>query len=153
MGAKRSCCWEEMNIGWFRFRNADDEDRAKTAKFNPDQLTKQTNILWSYTGGALRMELSPKGENMSGHGSKKKLDGSARPIKTKRDFAGAQIVVKKIGDQTEPETAAEARMQSLVKAMEKFDSDEDESGDELGEDGYAGPRRRWSDDATDTDLD
>ena len=90
---------------------------------------------------------------MSGHGSKKKLEGPARPIKTKRDFAGAQTVVKKIGGEAERETAAEARMQSLVNAMEKFDGDEDESGDELGEDGYAGPRRRWSDDATDTDLD
>ena len=90
---------------------------------------------------------------MSGHGSKKKLDGSARPIKTRRDFAGAQTLVKKIGGQSERETAAEARMQSLLKAMEKFDGDGDDSEDALGEDGYAGPRRRWSDDSTDTDLD
>ncbi len=24
--------WEEMNVGWFRFRNADDDDRARTAQ-------------------------------------------------------------------------------------------------------------------------
>jgi hypothetical protein len=95
-----------------------------------------------------------KGENMSASGSRKKLNGSARPIKTKRDFAAAQGVVKKIRGQAERETAAEARMQSLINAMEQFDSDEDASEDGLGEDDYAGPRRRWSDDDfTDTDLD
>jgi hypothetical protein len=24
--------WEEMNVGWFRFRNADDDDRARGAQ-------------------------------------------------------------------------------------------------------------------------
>ena len=61
--------------------------------------------------------------------------------------------MKKIDGQSDRETAAEARMQSLLKAMEKFDGDEEDSGDERDEDGYAGPRRRWSDDSTDTDLD
>ena len=28
--------WEEMNIGWFRFRNADDEDRANAARGSAD---------------------------------------------------------------------------------------------------------------------
>jgi len=28
--------WEEMNIGWFRFRNADDEDRANAASIGAD---------------------------------------------------------------------------------------------------------------------
>ena len=28
--------WEEMNVGWFRFRNADDEDRANAARIGAD---------------------------------------------------------------------------------------------------------------------
>ena len=28
--------WEEMNVGWFRFRNADDEDRANAARSDAD---------------------------------------------------------------------------------------------------------------------
>ena len=28
--------WEEMNVGWFRFRNADDEDRANAARVGAD---------------------------------------------------------------------------------------------------------------------
>ena len=28
--------WEEMNVGWFRFRNADDDDRAKEARIDAD---------------------------------------------------------------------------------------------------------------------
>jgi mono/diheme cytochrome c family protein len=34
--------WEEMNIGWFRFRNADDEDRANAARIGTD--TRAENL-------------------------------------------------------------------------------------------------------------
>ena len=84
-------------------------------------------------------------------GSVNKPNGGARPIKTKKDYSGAASVVEKISDQSDRETVAEKRLQSLLKEMEKFDEDEDESDEELSDGGYAGPLRRWSDDSTDTD--
>ena len=84
-------------------------------------------------------------------GSVNKPNGEARPIKTKKDYSGAASVVEKISDQSDRETVAEKRLQSLLKEMEKFDEDEDESDEELSDGGYAGPLRRWSDDSTDTD--
>jgi len=90
---------------------------------------------------------------MSGQVSKKRLNGSARPIKNKRDFTGAQTAVKKIGGRPERESIAESRLQSLIHAMDKFDGEEEDAEDAIGDGGYAGPLRRWSDDSTDTDLD
>jgi hypothetical protein len=44
------------------------------------------------------------------------------------------------------------RLQSLLRELEKFDEQEDDSGADLPEDyDYSGPRRRWSDDAPDAD--
>jgi hypothetical protein len=80
-----------------------------------------------------------------------KLNGVARPIKTKKDYSGASSVVEKISGQQDRETVAEKRLQSLLKEMGKFDGDGDEPDEELSEGGYAGPRRRWSDESTDTD--
>ena len=80
-----------------------------------------------------------------------KLNGVARPIKTKKDYSGASSVVEKISGQQARETVAEKRLQSLLKEMEKFDGDGDEPDEELADGGYAGPRRRWSDESTDTD--
>ena len=85
---------------------------------------------------------------MSG-GSTRKLNGAARPIKTRRDYKGAETVVKKIADQADRESAAEKRLQSLIKEMDCFDSEDDEDADLSPEGGYSGPRRRWSDDSTD----
>lgn len=84
-------------------------------------------------------------------GSVNKSNGGARPITTKKDYSGAASVVEKISDQSDRETVAEKRLQSLLKEMEKFDEDEDESDEALSDGGYAGPLRRWSDDSTDTD--
>lgn len=84
-------------------------------------------------------------------GSPKKLNGAARPIKTRRDFKGAETVVRKISDQAERESAAEKRLQSLIKEMDKFEAEEDEDSDASSEGGYAGPRRRWSDDSIDSE--
>ncbi len=80
-----------------------------------------------------------------------KPNGVVRPIKTKKDYSGAATIVEKISGLPDRETVAEKRLQSLLKEMEKFDGDQDESGDEMSEDGYAGPLRRWSDDSTDID--
>lgn len=84
--------------------------------------------------------------------STKKLNGAARPIKTRRDYKGAETVVRKISDQSERESAAEKRLQSLIKEMDEFDAeDDDEDSDASSEGGYSGPRRRWSDDSTDSE--
>lgn len=80
-----------------------------------------------------------------------KLNGAARPIKTKKDYSGAASAVEKISGQPDRETVAEKRLQSLLKEMEKFDGDEDESEEAMSEGGYAGPLRRWSDESTDAD--
>ena len=85
---------------------------------------------------------------MSG-GSTKKLNDAARPIKTRRDYKGAETVVKKISGQVDRESAAEKRLQSLIKEMDRFDSEDDEDSDISPEGGYSGPQRRWSDDSTD----
>jgi hypothetical protein len=75
-----------------------------------------------------------------------KTQHRARSIRTKRDFEGASSVVKQLAEQSEPDTAAEARLQLLLKELDKFDQPEDEADTDLsvGND-YPGPRRRWSD--------
>jgi len=69
--------------------------------------------------------------------------------KTKRDYEGAAKVAEKLRAEAEPESAAEKRLQALIREMEQFDDQEDdEFGDAAGEI-YGGPLRRWSDDAAD----
>ncbi|MBI3530009.1 MAG: hypothetical protein HY067_18840 [Betaproteobacteria bacterium] len=84
-------------------------------------------------------------------GSVNKLNGVVRPIKTKKDYSGAASVIEKISGEADRETVAEKRLQSLLKEMEKFDGEEDDPDEEMSDGGYAGPRRRWSDESTDTD--
>jgi len=80
-----------------------------------------------------------------------KLNGVARPIKTKKDYSAAASVIEKIGDKPDRETIAEKRLQSLLKAMEKFDDEADESDAGNADPDYAGPLRRWSDEPGDTE--
>ena len=87
---------------------------------------------------------------MTGRGVKKS-NGVVRPIKTKKDYGGAASVAKEIADLPDRESVAEKRLQSLLKEMDKFDGDGDDSDEEMSDGGYAGPRRRWSDESTDTD--
>ncbi len=79
------------------------------------------------------------------------MNGVVRPIKTTKDYSGAASVIDKIAGQQDRETVAEKRLQSLLKEMEKFDGDGEDSDEEMSEGGYAGPRRRWSDESTDSD--
>ena len=80
-------------------------------------------------------------------GPRKTTNGPSRPIKTKRDYSGAVAVVKSMSGQAEPDTAAEARLQSLLRELDKFEEPEEDAGtDDPDEFSYAGPRRRWSDD-------
>lgn len=100
--------------------------------------------------GPLEERAGQREQNMSA-GNSRKSNGAARPIRTRRDYQGAESVVRKISSQAERESAAEKRLQSLLREMEKFDS---EDGDDEGLDmdgGYAGPMRRWSDDSPDTE--
>jgi hypothetical protein len=76
-------------------------------------------------------------------------NGHARPIKTERDFKGAVSAVRTIVKQPDRESAAEKRLQSLIREMEKFDAaDDDDTPTAAEEDSSGGPRRRWSDDSS-----
>ena len=80
-----------------------------------------------------------------------KPNGHARPIKTERDFKSAVAVVRTIVNQPDRESAAEKRLQSLIREMEKFDAadDEDDTPAVPEEGSRGGPQRRWSDDNSD----
>ena len=80
----------------------------------------------------------------------KRSDGRARPIKTKRDYERASTLVKRLTGEASLDSTAELRLQSLLRELDKFDEPEDDAGgnDTEGHD-YSGPRRRWSDDASD----
>ena len=80
-----------------------------------------------------------------------KPNGHARPIKTERDFRGAVSVARTIAKQPDRESAAEKRLQSLIREMEKFDAVDDDTLAVGDEDTNGGPRRRWSDDNLDPD--
>lgn len=78
---------------------------------------------------------------------KKRRNGSARPIKTQRDYERASTLVKRLSGQTSPDSTAELRLQSLLRELDKFDDPDDDMSDNDPEDqNYSGPHRRWSDD-------
>ena len=78
---------------------------------------------------------------------RKKANGRARPIRTKRDFERASTVAKRLSSQADRDSAAELRLQSLLRELDKFDEVEDEAGADDPADyaAHSGPRRRWSD--------
>jgi hypothetical protein len=79
--------------------------------------------------------------------ARKKRGAQVRPIRTKRDYAGASAVVKRMAGQDGRDTDAELRLQSLLRELDKFDELEEEGdADAPAEYEYSGPRRRWSDD-------
>lgn len=81
--------------------------------------------------------------------SRKKPNGLARPIRTKRDYEGASAIAKRLSDQKRRDSAAEQRLRSLLNELEKYDDTDDDMGADLpADDDYAGPRRRWSDDGS-----
>ena len=80
---------------------------------------------------------------------RKRSDGPARPIKNKRDFERASTVAKRLSGQKSLDSTAELRLQSLLRELDKFDDPEEGAEEnEAGGENYAGPRRRWSDDAS-----
>lgn len=77
---------------------------------------------------------------------RKGTNGRARPIRTKRDYESAAAVVKQLSVRSDRDSAAELRLQSLLREMDKFDdSEEDADTDMPGDADYPGPHRRWSD--------
>jgi hypothetical protein len=80
----------------------------------------------------------------------KRPNGHVRPIRTKRDFDGAAAVVKSLSTRSDRDSLAERRMQALLHELERYDEIEDEAeADSALEEGYPGPRRRWSDESDD----
>ena len=79
----------------------------------------------------------------------KKVNGRARPIKTKRDFERASTVAKQLSVRADRDSSAELRLLSLLRELDRFDDADDEMDADLsGEPNYPGPRRRWYDDAS-----
>ena len=80
-----------------------------------------------------------------------KVNGFARPVKTKRDYENVSAVVKRLSNQSDRDSAAERRLQSLLKELDKYDEleDEVEAEDDRADLSYSGPRRRWSDNGSD----
>lgn len=80
---------------------------------------------------------------------RRRANGPARPIKTKRDYERASTLVKRFSGQTSLDSTAELRLQSLLRELDKFDAPEEDTSENDPEDyNYSGPRRRWSDDAS-----
>lgn len=80
---------------------------------------------------------------------RKDADRPARPIKSKRDYDRASTVVKRLSGQGGLDTSAELRLQTLLRELDKFDDPEEGASEGEPENyDYAGPRRRWSDDAS-----
>jgi hypothetical protein len=83
---------------------------------------------------------------------RRRTNGVVRPIRTRRDYDGASSVAKRLASQADRDSAAEARLQSLLKELDRFDEAvEDLSADDADEYDYSGPRRRWSDDGSGED--
>jgi hypothetical protein len=78
-----------------------------------------------------------------------KANGFARPVLTQRDYENASAVAKRLASQADRDSAAEKRLQSLLRELEKYDELEDEEQDDEEDLRYSGPRRRWSDNGSD----
>jgi len=55
---------------------------------------------------------------MNKRGDRKRSDGPARPIKTKRDFEHASTLVKRLSGQKSVDSTAELRLQSLLRELD-----------------------------------
>lgn len=76
-----------------------------------------------------------------------RANGFARAVTTRRDYENASAVVKRLSNQSDRDSAAERRLQSLLKELDRFDELEDEVIDDAPT--YTGQRRRWSDNGSD----
>jgi hypothetical protein len=83
---------------------------------------------------------------------RKRTDGPARPIKTKRDYEHAATLAKGLSGQKSLDSTAELRLQSLLRELDKFDEPDETAAEcDPADYDYSGPRRRWSDDSSGTE--
>jgi hypothetical protein len=78
-----------------------------------------------------------------------RANGFARPVKTRRDFENASAVARRLSSQADRDSAAERRLQSLLKELDEYEDLGDEEPDDEEELRYSGPRRRWTDNGSD----
>jgi hypothetical protein len=79
-----------------------------------------------------------------------RANGFARPVVTRRDYESASAVAKRLSNQADRDSAAEKRLQSLLKELDKYDDLQEETEDDDQADlHHEGPRRRWSDNGSD----
>jgi len=78
-----------------------------------------------------------------------KANGFARPVITQRDYENASAVARRLASQADRDSAAERRLQSLLRELERYDELEEEEPDDEEDLRYSGPRRRWSDNGSD----
>ena len=78
-----------------------------------------------------------------------RANGFARPVVTRRDYESASAVAKRLANQADRDSAAEKRLQSLLKELDKYDDVEEEAEDDQADLHHSGPRRRWSDNGSD----
>ena len=78
-----------------------------------------------------------------------RANGFARPVMTKRDYENAAAVAKRLSTQSDRDSAAERRLQSLLKALDQYEDLEDDDTEDSADLHYSGPRRRWSDNGSD----
>jgi hypothetical protein len=76
-----------------------------------------------------------------------------RPISSRRDYEGASALAKRMAGETQRDSAAELRLQALLRELDKFDdTEEEDAGDDSAKDfDSSGPRRRWSDEGSSED--
>jgi hypothetical protein len=79
---------------------------------------------------------------------KNKVNGLARPVRTKRDYENVSAIAKRLSKQSDRDSAAERRLQALLKELEQYDELEESAADDPADLDYSGPRRRWSDDGS-----
>ena len=77
-----------------------------------------------------------------------RTNGFARPVTTRRDYENASAVAKRLSNQSDRDSAAERRLQALLKELDEYDELEDEDSEDPDL-RYSGPRRRWSDNGSD----
>ena len=78
-----------------------------------------------------------------------RANGFARPVKTRRDYENASAVAKRLSSQADRDSAAERRLQSLLKELDEYEDLGDEDPDDEEDLRYSGPRRRWTDNGSD----
>lgn len=80
---------------------------------------------------------------------RRRPNGHARPIRTKRDYESASAVAKQLSVRSDRDSAAELRLQSLLQELDQFDDSQEEAdSDAAGGEDFMSPGRRWSDESS-----